>query len=359
MARLRHTQEFGSDSFLDVLANMVGILIILVVVAGTRISKVYLPPPPASVKLPPISMAEADALEVEPVAPPAPPPELEPDEAPAEVAAQLQQLQQEIAALEEEANGHEQRAQTMSTTADTAREQAESQKQRLIARLDALRQRRLRIAGLGEKLARDNDKLTGILAEFEVTQKSGGKVEEVAHHLTPISQQVEGHEIHFRLQGNKVAYIPLDELVSRLKSQIDRQKEWLARFRRHEGAVGPVRGFTMQYVVERQSLSPREEIRHGTGAFRLGVAVWRIVPEPDLDAETLEQALQAQSQFASELRSAPEGASLTFWVYPDSFALFRKLQTAAHAAGFVVSARPLPEGTPIAGSPNGSKSAGQ
>ena len=50
---------------------------------------------------------------------------------------------------------------------------------------------------------------------------------------------------------------------------------------------------------------------------------------------------------------------LTFWVYPDSFKLYRTLQEACHAEGFVVAARPLPEGVLIEGSPYGSKSAGQ
>ena len=39
--------QFGSDSFLDVVANIVGILIILIVIAGLHVSKipvVYLPP---------------------------------------------------------------------------------------------------------------------------------------------------------------------------------------------------------------------------------------------------------------------------------------------------------------------------
>ena len=38
MSRRRSSgdQEFGSDSFLDIIANIVGILIILIVVAGLR-----------------------------------------------------------------------------------------------------------------------------------------------------------------------------------------------------------------------------------------------------------------------------------------------------------------------------------
>src|SRR5258708_2246433 len=37
--RPRGELQFGSDSFLDVVANIVGILIILIVIAGLRVSK--------------------------------------------------------------------------------------------------------------------------------------------------------------------------------------------------------------------------------------------------------------------------------------------------------------------------------
>src|SRR4051812_7683947 len=41
MARRKHSGEvnIGSDSFLDVIANIVGILIILIVIAGVRVSR--------------------------------------------------------------------------------------------------------------------------------------------------------------------------------------------------------------------------------------------------------------------------------------------------------------------------------
>ena len=47
------------------------------------------------------------------------------------------------------------------------------------------------------------------------------------------------------------------------------------------------------------------------------------------------------------------------WVYPDGFALYRKLRDDLHERGYTVSARPLPEGMAIRGSPAGSVSAGQ
>ena len=50
---------------------------------------------------------------------------------------------------------------------------------------------------------------------------------------------------------------------------------------------------------------------------------------------------------------------VTFWVYPDSFEMFRKLRDHVYERGHDVAGRPLPAGTPIAGSRNGSASRGQ
>jgi hypothetical protein len=47
------------------------------------------------------------------------------------------------------------------------------------------------------------------------------------------------------------------------------------------------------------------------------------------------------------------------WIYPDGFELFRKLRDDLHARGFMVAARPLPDGMSIRASPAGSQSAGQ
>ena len=93
--------------------------------------------------------------------------------------------------------------------------------------------------------------------------------------------------------------------------------------------------------------------------MRIVVSGWKVVPEPGLVSEPVETALRGDSRFLTALRLADSDATLTFWVYPDSFDAYRKLQEAAHAAGLAVAARPLPAGVPIAGSPNGSRSSSQ
>jgi hypothetical protein len=181
----------------------------------------------------------------------------------------------------------------------------------------------------------------------------------VKHRLAPISQEIVGEELHFRLSGGRVTVVPLSALVERVKAQLERQKEWLASHGRHAAVVGPVDGYSMQYLVEKLPLSALDRHRLGYGAFRVGVKSADIIAEPDLLGETPEEALRRGSKFAMAVKTAPENAALTFWVYPDSFHAYRILQAACQAEGFVVAGRPLPQGHNIGVSSNGSRSAGQ
>src|SRR5258708_26917009 len=97
----RSEEEFGSDSFLDVLANIVGILIILIVSAAARVERgpaasptisAEEPADPATepVKAAPSAVEPEPAIELASTQPPAEPeplPELEPDAPPPEIAA--------------------------------------------------------------------------------------------------------------------------------------------------------------------------------------------------------------------------------------------------------------------------------
>jgi hypothetical protein len=48
--------------------------------------------------------------------------------------------------------------------------------------------------------------------------------------------------------------------------------------------------------------------------------------------------------------------TVTLWCYPDSFEEFRKLREELHRLGVPTAGRPMPEGAPIGGSTEGSKS---
>jgi hypothetical protein len=371
--RARDEESFGSDSFLDVLANIVGILIILIVSAAARVERGPLLPPtsasedgpaqPSSEPAPSAPLAmEPSAAEPEPaveIARVEPPSEPDPDVPPPEIADELQTIQKKLSSLDSKSRALADRLDRLRTESEAAARLLTAEEKAAKKQAAKLRQSKIRLARLEEALGERKETLTGLVAEFEEARNSKPPAVEVKHRLAPISQDVTGEELHFRVSRGRVEVVPLTVLVDRIKLLMERQKDWLAGRGRHEAVVGPVDGFTMHYQIERKPLSTLDRNRLGYGGYRIGISHWEILPEPDFKGETPEEALRRGSRFAVAVRTAPEKATLTFWIYPDSFHAFRVLQAACQAEGFVVAARPLPAGANIAGSPEGTRSAGQ
>ncbi|HJT79154.1 MAG TPA: hypothetical protein VJ739_18300, partial [Gemmataceae bacterium] len=76
--------------------------------------------------------------------------------------------------------------------------------------------------------------------------------------------------------------------------------------------------------------------------------------------ETAEAALAPGSEFRQVADVIdPQQTTVTFWVYPDSFALYRRLRDYLYQRDVIVAGRPLPDGAPIASSRHGTRSRGQ
>ena len=372
--------QFGSDSFLDVVANIVGILIILIVIAGLRVSQtpvVVMPAAHPSTSEPsstPVASVPSTVTEdvLEAKAPPTtvvPPPqktESRPVRSPLPGVIVPQELVDLTGSLEAEITSL--RREDASLEADLNR--SSLQHNELIERQKAIRAMlaqstgerdamQKRAVALEADLALARESLSRLTQQVAALEDKTVNVKTLEHKITPISRAVNGREKHYRLERNRVAEVPVDELVLRLKEQIDRRKDWLVKTRQHQGTIGPVQGFSMQYLVRVDSLSGLEEMRTGHGGYRISLSHWDIVPEPETKGETEDVALRKGSKFYQSILGAAPDTTLTFWVYPDSFHIYRQLQKFTHDHGFSVAGRPLPPGIPISGSPNGSKSASQ
>jgi hypothetical protein len=346
----REEQQFGSDSFLDVVANVVGILIILMVLAGVRAGRAPIvldaaPAPIAQAETPtdsPRMTSSVTATDNHNTTPRELDPELQ-SQADA-LRSETQQLLDTTSQMEVELSEWESRAAVQRNRAGTLDSELRSEMEALQAeqeRTNAL------VTAMNELRVRLQE--TESAADKAAKQRN---VQQLQHRITPISRVITENEVelHFRCLGNAVSVIPLDGLIERMKAQLERQREIILRTRRFSGTVGPARGWNLRYNVETQ--------QH-LGMVRASVSQFELVPEPDLEAEPAAVALRPDSLFRNELRKAEPGSTITFWVYPDSFELFRKLQAIVHREGFSVAARPLPAGTPIMGSPHGSRSAAQ
>jgi len=379
MARKQaHALGFGSDSFLDVLCNMVGILVILIVIAGMRVNRapivltdtagiqeaslptvlddpielgepetmvwaVEAPPP---VEIPDLPSPAKPA----PLAPLAPPQDLV--DATSSMHVDLEALHSQLAEIDAEREALAER---------TDRAEREVAEVRALVSTASVDQKTVAELAVLEKqdLASMKTSLAQLETELREARATAPKVKILKHSTTPISRFVHGTEVHLRLNNNKVSVVPVDILVNRLQAQIQRQRDFLLSREYFESSVGPVDGYKMEFTLERAKATPVEELNMGGRLIKMEVTGWQIEPDAGVIEETAEQALTPGSNYLRAIESAGPNATLTYWVYPDSFDAHRTLQENAQTLGWRVAARPLPEGVPIAGSPKGSKSLAQ
>jgi hypothetical protein len=115
----------------------------------------------------------------------------------------------------------------------------------------------------------------------------------------------------------------------------------------------------LRYVIERER-SPLDGDTPAPGGFRYGLSGWEVEPLTADRGETLQQALKDKSEFRQLTDGLDANLSVvTFWVYPDSFELFRHLRDHLYEHNLDIAGRPLPVGAPIAASKNGTASRGQ
>lgn len=413
-------QEFGSDSFLDIIANIVGILIILIVVAGAKVARQAETRDPVAVQLSnglnevpqlladeklqsreaaptifPWAVVDSNSATATNSTPQVSEEQLEAakaqlallQEAKAEYLKQVQELTLSTQESEQELKATSERLVVLQKTLNKAasndkdaalqfasldREiqattgtlqdlndelESEAEQEKLYrGTLETLDQRQSYVHDALKQVSIETRQLREVLQE---NQQNTPELDLLKHRLSPVGRPVSAQEIHFRLSAGRIAHVPLDALLERLKEQMMSRKSLVAKFHRYNGAVGPVQGFRMEYIVQRDSLPPMQALQYGKSPYRLSVSRWQIHPTNTLAAETIDEALRLGSRFRQILeRTYPETA-ITIWLYPDDFEYFHRLRQFAHQLDLRVAARPLPEGFPITASPSGSRSTSQ
>jgi len=326
--------ERGHDSFLDIVANLVGVLIILVMVVAVRARDV----------------AVQDQISLEPV---------------------LESVDVESARIESEAVRLDiQRVEQLLERQAIEISYREKERDKVLQQLRSLE---LAISDQESQLDEQEQEKLKKQAEFNDLQRQLADLTQareavkqmqiqpkvIEHRPTPMAKTVFGTEIHFRLSEGRIAYIPWDQLIEKLK-QDAQQKAWnLKGDGQLMELVGPIGGFRMRY-----QLGVRQYVANTTDGPRVrqGLRLQRfeLVPVDPAMGEQTEKALEQGSRFLQTLGSfSPQRATVTIWVYPESFLQFQQFKRLLHQKGFACAGRPLPKDTPISGSPFGSHSAAQ
>jgi len=176
---------------------------------------------------------------------------------------------------------------------------------------------------------------------------------------SPVSRPAAGNESHFELRKNRISFIDLDRLLELTRADAQVRIRMSDRTPAISNKVGPVGSFSLEYELLRAVPGSVEELLERK-SIRYDLRAWEVVPEFESRGETYEATKNPISEFARAInRINPDHGTITLWVYPDSFTLYRRLRDELVERGFSVAARPLPDGMAIRGSPMGTQSAAQ
>ncbi len=332
----------GQDSFVDVVTNLVGIMIVLVLIVGVRVKHVWIKTtasieaPPASATFKPLSEKDQHAAlsALEAMA--------------ASIKEDVHRVNDQVAKVEQELNVRGAEREQLATLVSAGEHVVAEHRSKLALGAQEEFDLRQQASALEQQLQQTQQTLVGV-------ETAPPAAVEVKHYLTPISRTVFGKEEHFRLLDGRIAYIPLAELFERAKSSVRSEIPEVANptaLTERQRTAGPVNGFEMRYTI---ALEPQ-----GQGRYDLRSKEWQIVPATGVVGESIADALRPTSELRRQLAlMTPRDTTITIWVYPDSFSDYRKIKDQLYLLGFATAARPLPPGAKIAGSDKGSRSAAQ
>lgn len=322
MARRDENATVGEDSFLDTIANLVGILIILVVLIGGKTTV------EAESRRREIANKAVTEEELQPVA-------------------EAQRLQQAVVQDQEQLKKYAFETEYRRLERDKLLEQAVILREEINDRIAQVDDKQRKQIEKSRDVARLQNELSDISDQLNKT-KEPSKTKIVLEHLpTPMAKTVFSREMHVRLKDGKVTVIPWDRLVATLKEHAPLAARRSASKKKLEDKLGPINGFLLFY---RMSAIP--------GGFEL--EHFEIDVTPQSVSESLADSLKTGGLLRGELSSrVPAETVVTVWVYPDSFDQFRELKTALYREGFLAAARPMPNDIRIGASPRGTRSSAQ
>ncbi|MEN6450312.1 MAG: hypothetical protein ABFC96_07470 [Thermoguttaceae bacterium] len=328
-----NAEPVNGDSFLDIVASVVSIMIIMVVLEGARIKntplKTAVPSNPALAELEKDRGAELS-------------------------------LRGDVYKIAEEINNIKRQSAVRAAERDLLATVAVAAEEKIRERREKLERGRQASFDAARGLSDSQLELNRLVEERRRIENQPGEPIVIESYATPISRSVDGPEAHLLISHGRVVFVPIDGLVDRVKSRLRQQASQLSNGDELTDTIGPVDGFRFRYTLERRDATPEMMRETGRGGSFVRVSKFELIPESDDLGEPVRLALQENSDFLQALvKILPGRTTITIWVYPDGFDAFRQVRRELYRLNYSIAARPLPPGTPISGSPDGTKSAAQ
>ncbi len=343
--RAQEKIDDGQDSFLDVVSNLVGILIILVMIAGARVRNA------ASAPTEPEARAET-AREAQ---------ERASRQAYVEAVDALDKTREELERTRTETEDFNERALLLESQTRAAEQEYRDLLQ-LSAEIDGAlkaeahnREESERVAfELKSQIFEKEKKRDDLLKQKQALEATRPQATQLENLPTPISKRVEeGREGFFRLKNGRIAHVPLNEFTERVRLYFKNFRGDVAQ-NEFEEKIGPVENFYFHYFATLDKVRGNEGL-----SYLLQFQFGECVPTRDDLGEPVDEALANKSSAFRErlARYSPDDTTITLFVYPDSFQYLRDLKKFLYSRNYQTALRPLPQDAPIAVSPQGTASA--
>jgi hypothetical protein len=356
MIRRRRTQReipFSFDSFLDVVANVVGIILRLILVAWVGARSYH--SDPVSVSPPVVQQTTADAgdssLPHDPLAD-------EIEQRRRELEAAQQRLLDQLHQWEQAKDQKTQAERELSAAA----ERVEGLKSQRAASEQAAMAKGKEVRTAVLSLPEVETRIQLVNADLDALKKLPPPPKHSLTYKTPVSQALQSEELFFECHGGRVTVIDIGAMLEEMRRDRAEKTKLLSTQWEVDGVTGPVGAFRMNYALERErgpAAGPAGSAPVPEAEFSYNIS-WMIEPVIEERGEAEAAALTPKSDFLNVVDSVdPKVTAVTFWVYSDSFPVYRQLRDLLHKRGFVVAGRPLLEGMPIGSSRHGTASRGQ
>jgi hypothetical protein len=243
MKRLPEIQaESAQDSFLDVVANLVGVIIILVMLVGSKATRDVLkstqqPAESTAVtapqEVPFYEGPQENDLEKARLAAMASRAELE------KIATRLVQIRGEAAQFDNNRVALAMHRQVIEEDIEQRRNQLDTHKQK---EFDVQRQ-------IGEAQIQ-----LDLLTKQQMGLLSGPETVETLESVpTPLARDVEGQSLYLRLKAGQLSVVPINELMAEATTRVDEIRRRLQQHGKVVEVFGPLDGYRIQLTIIRQA----------------------------------------------------------------------------------------------------------
>lgn len=345
MRRRRRPEKeihFSFDSFLDVVANVVGIIIKLILVAwvGARTYKgIEIPEMPIPSLTNQISSKQ---------------PEIK-DPLSEAIAEKVKEKQKVIALL----TGRTHKINEMVTTEpfingkiyelNKSLKSLLEEEEKMTSKLkESESNEKNQVISLSQVKKRTED----LNDEINNFKKTKGPKNELKY-KTPVSRTLQSEELIFECRNGRITPVDIGTMLEEISGKMQELGEKLRKQWELEELSQNYGAFKLRYTIEREKtgieMATPNSLPDDRSNFRFALTGWVLESlDPDR-GETLEQALKPDSEFMKIINSLDHNqTAVTFCVYPDSFGIYRRVRDLIHEKQIVVAGRPLNFDAPIA-----------